>query len=590
MSKRYTRVTRQLYAAALAILIYLCFTFKAFAAGSYIPPLERSISITARNITVNEALSRIATLGHFSFSYSPRAFNGDEKVFLNYNSKPVRYILDRIFAGKIIYRTKAEYVILLANTRLVKKADKPVTRLVISGYVIDSVSQSSIQDVTIYDARTLTSTLTDEYGHFSLAISSKAAAADLLVRKEGYINDSFHVSKSRFQSVEIALRPLEKIPLANIPGRTSLLDIVATNEAVKQDSDKVKGLGFLLNSKIWKNRRNMTDKIFRKAQFSLLPTIGTNRLVGGNVVNDYSLNLIAGYNEGVNKLEVSAFANLDRKDVKYFQAAGFANVVGGKMTGCQLAGFINIDNDTVRGLQGAGFMNTSLKETEGMQAAGFANTAMNIKGVQAAGAFNIALKNTEGFQAAGLFNYAGNMKRGVQLAPFNFADSSSGAPIGLFSYVHHGYHKIEISEDEMLFTNLAFRTGVRKFHNIITAGAQSNNTSGAPLWSVGYGLGTTYKLTRRLDMDWDLTFNFLTKDSLAGGSGFGKLYTGIDWHLGKKISIAFGPEVGAYVKNSQPDNTDPFDNLKLSYLSTYKFDDTYSLKTWVGGKLAIRFL
>jgi hypothetical protein len=564
--------------------------FKATAGGNYIPPLERSISISARSISINEALNRIATLGHFSFSYSPKAFNGDEKVYLNYNSKPVRYILDRIFFGKVIYRTKGEYVILLANARMTQKSGKPVSRLLISGYVLDSVSHSRVKDVTIYDARTLTSTLTDEYGHFSLAVNSRAVAADLLVRKEGYINDSFHVSKAHFQSVEIALRPYEKISLANIPGKNQATDIRAINEAVKQDSNKVKGLGFLLNSSIWKNRRNITDKIFRKAQFSLLPTIGTNRLVGGNVVNDYSLNLLAGYNEGVNKLEVSAFANLDRKDVKYFQAAGFANIVGGKMTGCQLAGFINIDNDTVVGLQGAGFMNASMQETKGMQAAGFANSTRSIQGVQAAGAFNIALKDAEGLQAAGLFNYAGNMKRGVQLAPFNFADSCKGLPIGLFSYVNHGYHKIELSADEMLFGNIAFRSGVKKFHNILTAGVQTNNASGKPFWTLGYGLGTTYGLGRKLDMDWDLTINYLTKDTLGDGNGFVKLYTGIDWHLGKKISIALGPEIGAYVKNSRPDNADPFDDLKLTYFSSYRFDNTYSLKTWIGGRLAIRFL
>ena len=50
----------------------------------------------------------------------------------------------------------------------------------------------------------------------------------------------------------------------------------------------------------------MGDTIYRNWQVSLLPYIGTNRQLSGNVVNKYSYNIFAGYSMGVRVMEVSS--------------------------------------------------------------------------------------------------------------------------------------------------------------------------------------------------------------------------------------------------------------------------------------------
>ena len=56
----------------------------------------------------------------------------------------------------------------------------------------------------------------------------------------------------------------------------------------------------------------------------------------------------------------------------------------------------------------------------------------------------------------------------------------------------HERRDIEVSADEIFYTNLAFRTGSRKFYNILAAGMKPEKAFGTneTVWSFGYGLGT----------------------------------------------------------------------------------------------------
>jgi hypothetical protein len=340
-----------------------------------------------------------------------------------------------------------------------------------------------------------------------------------------------------------------------------------------------------------------------KAQGIYLPQTDTAR-------HDYRFNLLVGVSPGANIAEVGLLVNYDTKGVKYFQAAGFANIVNGPVEGVQLAGFANVDKGNVHAVQGAGFINVNASHTEGGQFAGFGNYSKSMLGIQAAGHFNIVRDSIEGIQAAGcfnaagkvnglqaagLFNYASNMKNGIQIAPFNFADTSSGIALGLFSFIRQGgYHKIEVSADEVFGTNVSFRTGVKQFHNIITVGLRPENVQN-PFWTYGYGVGTTFGLANKLDMDIDVTANHIDN----GGyhickylSNDYKLYMGLDWHIAKKFSVAFGPTLNFYtVSRDNYDFSNAVDNIiPTSYLYNQPVGNDKYLKVWAGGKVALRFL
>ncbi|MBL0052257.1 MAG: hypothetical protein IPP29_12465 [Bacteroidetes bacterium] len=362
---------------------------------------------------------------------------------------------------------------------------------------------------------------------------------------------------------------------------------------------------------------NIKDTLHRKFQVSLLPYIGTNHSLSAITVNDYSLNLIAGYNMGTTKLEVGGFLNIDRNNVSHWQFAGFGNLNGGSITGGQFAGFFNYNGQQSNGLSAAGFCNVfnkyqsgvqlagftnvcldssksfaasgfaniMMKKTTGMKAAGFANVSLkqsngfhvagfsnvglkNHNGVQLSGFANVCLDTIRGMQISGFINYAKCVK-GVQLGVINFSDTCSGVPIGLFNFSRKGYHKFEISADEVFYLNVAFRTGVKRFYNIVTAGVDPRNFV-RPLHYYGYGIGTSQRLGRKLDLDFDITMNQIAKaGALEHFNTLNKVALTFDIHLNKYFSIAVGPVANVLLLNIKDRNFTYFNNNVAPLLQLY---------------------
>jgi len=252
---------------------------------------------------------------------------------------------------------------------------------------------------------------------------------------------------------------------------------------------------------------------------------------------------------------------------------------------------LNVNLGEVQGFAAAGLLNTTLGKTEGVQAAGLLNFSLKeFKGVQVASLLNVGMKNIAGTQISGLVNYAGKVS-GSQIGFLNISDSCAGVPIGFLSFSYRGYHTIEVSADEVFPVNLAFRTGVRRFYNIFTAGIQTKHFD-KPLWHYGYGLGTAVSLGKK----WWLDFDLSTQQLLKGGTFeemnlLSKFNVTADKSLTKKFAIAFGPTFNFYTSNT----TVPYFSSDFDRLAPYTFSDvTYSnnlnIKMWIGGKVALRFL
>jgi len=287
-------------------------------------------------------------------------------------------------------------------------------------------------------------------------------------------------------------------------------------------------------------------------QMTFVTPLGTNGLNAWNITNNFSINLYAGYNGGLDGFELSSFAGVLKnnmkgtqiagvgngvlgtgsgaqlagfakyvnKDYTGIQAAGFANVIGGKSNAVQLSGFSNVALDSFDGIQITGFANVSVKEITKIQLSGFANyskgngagqitgfanaNAGSLKGIQLAGFANVNTETVQGVQIAGFSNYTKKLK-GVQIAPFNYVDSlESGIPIGVFSVVRNGYRAFEISFSETLYGAASFKTGVKSFYNIISVGASYRE--GKYLWGWGYGIGTLIPLKE----EWNLGIELLS--------------------------------------------------------------------------------
>lgn len=580
------------------------------------PILERSASIRASNEKTPSVLNRIGQAAGFSFSYNSAIIDSNQEISIDATNQTVRSILNEIFNGSMNYKEKGNYLI------LTRAAPAPVKNnivvVIINGYVQDESTGDKISNASVYDKLTLTSAVTDDFGYFKLKIEKKTDSISLSVSKKNYRDTLVSITAPSNQYLTISINPIKKDTF-EIAAQTKSVDTVSI---VKKEM-----LSFPYESE--PNVQNISDTLHELVQVSFLPFLGTNGRLSGNIVNDYSINIFGGYSLGTREIELGFFFNLDRGDVSWLQLAGFANAVGGKVYGIQGAGFANVNGDETEAVQLAGFANTNLGNTRGVQVAGFANTNLgkmngvqvagfsnvnatrlpsqgvqvagfgNVQigdyvGSQFAGAANIATEKITGSQISVLFNH-GKEVRGTQIGLINYADTLGGVPIGLISIVKKGYHKIELSADEVFYTNLAFRTGVKKFYSQLMAGlkpTQSIEPTDTSVWTFGYGLGTSPRINRWLSIDIDLLSQHVNKGSFTDElSSLNKLYVGLDFQLAKKFSIATGITLNGYLtRPSYTDYPQLFTDFKPNIFYDENVGTDINLKMWLGAKIALRFL
>lgn len=567
--------------------------------------LEKKISIRVTNQSLDEVLQQIGNLGGFSFSYSPDVIDVKTRVSINAANQSVREILNDLFKGKVIFKQRHNYIILQNSPR---KENETPADFNLNGYIIDKSTGEKLANASIYEPYTLASTISDRYGYYKIRLPTAPASVRLEIRKDQYIGKSVIISNKKNTYLPISLNPdtVKILNAANLkiqekkgiainskiqlpqfeytsttyvsPDTIIEVDSLrfqkkfrATYQRVRKDFSMA-----FASAKQAINTRNIKDTLYRPVQTSILPFLSTNRELSGNVVNDFSFNVIAGYSLGTNKLEIGGFFNADRGHVKGVQLAGIANIVGHNVTGFQYAAALNVVMGNVTGFQYSTLLNF---------------VGGDFKGVQLAGAGNVMLGNLYGWQISGGYNYARTVKRGHQLSAVNYADSSATTPIGLFSYVRkNGYRRYEVSVDEFNYFNTSFKTGVNAFYNIFTMSfnAMAHNK---PLGSVGYGFGTAANLGRGWMLNADITASAVAIDknfTHHSAAGHFKLSTAIERKLGNRFSLAFGPSLNLLTGNYMGRESDERRLLSTLWLGG-KPDYIQSEYGWIGFQIAIRF-
>jgi len=315
-------------------------------------------------------------------------------------------------------------------------------------------------------------------------------------------------------------------------------------------------------------------------QITLVPPLGMNGFHSGRTVNTVSLNLVAGYAAGVKGVELGGVLNVDRGAVQGLQAAGLANIVGGSVQGAQLAGLANIAVGPAQGAQMAGLLN-------------YQGAGTGVKTSQLAGLLNVTPGRIRGAQVAGLLNVAKHV-HGLQLAPFNIADSVSGASIGVLSLVRHGYHRGEAWASDGMHVNAAVKLGASsRFYNVLAVGAQPlGNTF---RWGVGYGVGSELALAERLTLSVDaLAMQVNEKRSWTRELNLlNQLRPMLGWRLSptSRTMLVVGPTLNVMVSTYRKSNDSGYgssfggDHLEL-------FNETRgrtNTRAWVGFNAGLRF-
>jgi hypothetical protein len=575
--------------------------------------LDKTVSLQIVNKPFSEIFKSISNQTGAVFSYG-QSFNASQIASINCNKKPLKFVLNELLlSSSCSYKTKAQYIIVKCHKNTTIVATK------INGYIYNAEDSAAIAGASVYIKQNKVAAITNKQGGFTLSHTGKLPALTINFAKENYKDTSLVLMNVAKNELIIYLYPKKKLPkIIEIEPIQAALD---TSDIQPIPSlmlfQKVDGLFWKRLKKFNQNLNNISDTLFTNFSFSLVPKISTNSLLAFNTVNKAALNLLIGYSKGIEIIEIGGILNIDNGNVQFAQIAGVGNIVAGTSTGFQAAGVFNINqgnttgaqfagvlnhvNGNNLGLQAAGLYNASNEvngaqiagllntthQIKGAQIAGFLNTSSKIHGAQIAGFINIA-KEVEGVQIAGFINITQKLK-GAQIGIFNFADSASGIPIGLLSFVKHGYHKFEIAIDETQFLNIGYGTGVEHFYNLPFVGYNLKNTN---LITVGYGLGSSFKLNKYFRIALQASSQQIhdVRSQKIYLNQINKFFLGPEFRLNKKIALVAGPTYNLNIAQSN----DPYYNISYQKIiptsNTLKIENNLVMSNWLGFKVALKLL
>ncbi|WP_417610153.1 hypothetical protein [Owenweeksia hongkongensis] len=574
--------------------LMLCLGFEALSQHNH---LNKMVSINVQNTSIKQVLASIESQSYFYFSYDAELVPQDSIVSIQLSAVTVEDVLKNTLPRSLDFKSVGNHVVIFQPLNHTEK------QIMISGYITDGRSGKPLTNATLYEPGQDLMVTSNANGYFEMTVSGEVDKIGLTASKSGYRQEVAYIQPKLEPKVDFKLVNNEK-QLDNLDPKP--LDYPDVNERAI--------VKLMVPQRVIENSENLTLFEKAKTQISILPGIGTRGLLNGNSTNSFSINILAGYSQGTEGLEMGSLFNINRKDMSGIQlaglgnitgrfvngfqaagvfnyngldldgvqAAGFSNINGGKVKGWQTAGFSNVVNGELSGVQLASFSNVATKKVEGSQIAAFSNVATKeINGMQLS-AFNNYAKELNGIQISSFVNYAGHNK-GVQLGFFNYADTSSGIPIGFMSIVKHGYHVLEISGTEAFPANVGFKTGVNLFYNIFETGI------GNDVYHATYGIGTMPSLGGRWSLSMDLTAGAILQSTSSDWENLPvhfRFTPAINFQVSRKFAIVLGPSINYFAFPLQSEDT----FYKLSSYSFYEQtkDDWYE-QAWIGAKLAVRF-
>lgn len=599
--------------------------------------LDREISIDLRNRPLAEVLEIIGKKGDFYFSYNSRILPQDSLVSIRAEKQPLRQLLPRILGPSFQFSETGNYIIVKRQAavlnRVKEESRSEEKYFVVSGQILNAESGEGIPNATVYERELLAATLTDQDGRFILRLKGRNSRLSLAVSRSGYSDTSLSIRARYNQQLVIAMQAEISEPPAPASAYRSTPDslrlpLIPSAPALQAVGQTFFGRHLVSMKQKWQTVNLQRFFATRNFQVSLTPGLGTHGSLSGQVSNIFSLNVLGGYNGGVRGAEIGGAFNINTRATRFLQVAGVFNLNGQLTQGVQVAGVFNTVLDSFRGVQVAGVTNlvrgaargvnvtgvTSFirgnmqglqlsgasnharkvagwqiagavnvaAAVEGVQVAGAINVAAAVKGVQIAGAVNIARKEMRGFQL-GVTNYAKTL-RGVQFGLINISDSSSGYSFGLVNIVRNGYRTIAFTYDEMGVTQIAFKSGTRKFYGIVSAGMRIEDDK---LYTLGYGFGREWKLIHWLRLHPELTANYFYAGEWRTNL-VTKLQLLVTVRLSKYLSLAGGPSFSMLYS----DQTRTWDGYRfpIAPSTTKTLDLGGRLTGWVGYTIGLHLL
>lgn len=428
-------------------------------------------------------LDSVSAQNGFYFSYESKLLELDTSLQVPDFKGTLEEFLVAALGDQYDYREIPGYIIIrYAPERLDLDAEMETKagKVTVKGYVTNLNTQEAVNNASIFDKNSLTSTLTDDKGYFKIRYKETGQSIWLTLKKENYRDTTFLLLPTVSIIADKEGRRFRFIPDDGSTDRLEESFVGRMFIGLGQRFQRINLGGFFAESPF---------------QMSFVPGLGSRGLMASQSINKFSLNVLGGYTAGVEGLEVAGLFNINQKNVKSVQIAGIFNVVGGSAEGLQVGGIYNSVFKNMHGLQVGGLYNHVAKNVPGLQIAGLANRtdslahsqiaglvnhARSARGLQIAGLANNVKVKSDGLQLAGLANHASDSARvqlagitnsaktvsGFQLGLINIA-ASSDYPIGLLNFIKDGEKSIGVALDESSVSHFTFRSGGRKLYGLL---------------------------------------------------------------------------------------------------------------------------
>ncbi len=551
--------------------------------------LDKLVTLEVASLSAVQVIDELEVVTKQTFSYNPSTLPTSD-ISGSWQETPLRQVLSETLGEGFSYKERGNYVIIQAPKVPTKQT------FAIAGTVVDETTGSQLSNVSVFEANTLTASLSDESGNYNLKVASRYEEATFIISKQNYQDTLIRVRKGEPVPSEIQLRPAPVRAEADV------------------QMDRTKFFKGVIATKIQRHLANVKLGEQRPIQLSLLPAVGTNGLLSGKITNNVSLNIIAGLAYGVKGVELGGAINIIRQNVSGFQAGGLGNYVGGDIkgaqaagalnvtlgstTGAQLAGAINVNIEDITGLQAAGMLNQMSGKFKGLQAAGMGNWAGEVRGMQTAGMINYAWDPVHGVQLAGMVNYARDHVHGLQLSLFNYTytlsgvqiglvnivnDSRKSVSIGLINIVKNGLKKVELSYDDATNFNLSYRMGTKGFYTIYVAGIHNQKVKH---WNYGLGFGTQVDFKGNYFSNLEavslglLPLNEDIEDKHKYTLVKVNLNLGYSFH--KHFSVVMGPQLNIYIRDRSREDAFQIEPDRLLL-------EEGGVSMWLGYRVGVRF-
>ena len=609
---------------SLILSFVLCITLSA---QSITPILDRKVSLKINNQKLSYVLEVISETAGFSFSYSNHILNPNQTVTLFAENRTVKVILDQLFKDQVTYQQIGNHLVLQKKVvpKIVKQSTSSTPSkypFIVTGYVRDSQTGSPISHVSIYEKQTLTSAFSGDFGYYKINVTSKSPVLklnfsnseyqDTVVtfdfENNGVINCNINLLSTK-TSIEEDFQVVDSSVLITFTdSQSNRNQIIEKSEFQSPIKAFLKiediNIGKWVMSKYQSlNEKNILDSFERNWQVTFIPPIGSNGKLSSLTSNRLSLNLLAGYNGGLNGVEFGGLVNIIRKEVHGVQFAGLSNLVGGNYNGVQFAGISNQNLSETKGVQFAGISNYNNLASKVTQFAGICNINRgDLEGFQAAGVLNLAAYKTNAVQIGGVINVANEINggqiagviniarkvKGFQIGLINIADSAEGMTLGLINIIKNGIHQLEINQNENNMVGLAFRSGTKKLHSIIALNSEWPIGSRNSILAYGFGLGSNFKITKPLNLNIGLISQQLSKNFDSENL---KLYSRLFINTELTLFKGFSVFAGATVNHLIADINDVDYQSKLKDFGNTPFlriDGSYPQHAWLGYQFGIR--